>query len=202
MNTFRFLAASMVMVLALLAASPEAHGAVVAECVPPNVSSGRSAAGFNNGSFRPAQTFVPQMSGILETVELGLYSLEANDVVVEIRSTSEGVPTTTILDSAVIVGGPFSDDSLHTAHFGSTLALTAGVTYAIALRTVNPSPNVLVLASFPACTTNGTVLYYDSWDEGHTWSPWTDRSFVYRVSLNVPTPAVASTWGSVKACYR
>jgi hypothetical protein len=176
---------------------------VTAGCVPLNFSSGQTAAGFNDGAFRPGQTFTPQFSGTLKEVRLGLFSQGVNDAVVEIRTVAGNVPTTTVLGQATAPGSPYADNVLHVADFSSqNVVLNAGTPYAITLVASTGSPGIAALGSFPPCPqgATGTGDYVSSNDGGNTWTvfPFMDRSLVYEVCLDAPTPVRISTWGEIK----
>lgn len=179
---------------------------VTAGCVPSVYSSGRTAAGFNDGSFRPGQTFTPQFSGQLKEVRLGLFSQGANDAIVELRPVAGGVPTGTVFAQATVPGSPYADNVLHVADFTSqNVTLNAGTEYAITLVASGASPNISVLASFPPCpSSTGTGDYVSSSDGGSTWTvyPSMDRSFVYEICLDVGVPVQRVSWGTIKAMER
>ena len=176
-----------------------------AGCTTTYWGSGQIAAGFGLSSFRPGQTFSPNFSGVLNTVRLGLETINGNtsNVAAEIRTVSNGLPTTTILGEAPVPGAPYTGGVFYSADFtAQNLVLIAGTRYAITLRCVG---HQYVLAAFPPCRTNsGTYDYVSSEDDGQSWSLYftRDRSFIYQVCMDAATPVWAGTWGSVKAIYR
>jgi len=200
----RILSAPLFLLAASLAVAPARADVVTAECVPSVFSNGQTAAGFNNGTFRPGQTFTAQVTGTLTTVGVGVYSSGANDVIVELRYTSGGVPTGGVLASATISGGPFADGVLHTADFSANhVDIYQGQLYAVTLRAQNSSPNVGVSGSFPACPGGGTEDFVTSNDGGSTWTVFSpmDRSIVYQVKVDPVTPGPCVTAGCVPSLF-
>jgi len=190
-------------------AMAQGTGCVAAECVPSFIGPERIFGGFNNGAYRPGQTFVPRFRGVLNEVRLGLHTTVLGDptpVVAEIRPVVAGLPTSVILAQAVVAGAPYIGGQLYTASFtGQNLMLDASTTYAITLRGTS-SRIVYILAEFPSCNpATGSRDPAHSNDGGLTWtyaySPG-ERSFVYQVCVDAATPALRSTWGEIKTLYR
>jgi hypothetical protein len=198
---------------ALLATSagfaPAARAAAnceAASCVPDFWSRGQIAGGVGPDFYAAAQVFVPGFTGALDQVLLGLWSTTPGSVIVEIRTVQDGVPTATLLATATMPSGPYSDDVLHAARFeGARPVLTRGTPYALVTRARN-TPPIQVLGAFPACrlALTGSSHFADSYDGGTTWraAPPQERSFVYRVCLDAATPARPHTWGALKLLYR
>lgn len=176
-----------------------------AGCTNPYWGSGQIAAGFGDGPFRPGQTFAPKFSGVLNTVRLGLETVTGNPVsaVAEIRTVTNGLPTTTILAEATVLGAPYTGGVFYAADFtAQNLVLFGGTRYAITLR---GSGHHYVLAAFPACpTSTGAIDYVHSYDAGQTWATLQtrDRSIIFEVCMDAATPTQGTTWGRVKAIYR
>jgi hypothetical protein len=88
------------------------------------------------------QTFMPAVSGTLTKLDLNLFcdSCFGADppVTVEIRTTSGGLPTSTVLASTNIPGFSNGNGTYYTAVFSNPPALTAGTTYAFLTRPTAP----------------------------------------------------------------
>jgi Carboxypeptidase regulatory-like domain len=84
------------------------------------------------------QTFMPAVSGNLTKLEVNLFcsgcSGADTPVTVDIRTTSGGLPTATVLASTTIPGFSLANGAYYTATFSSPPALTAGTNYAIMTR--------------------------------------------------------------------
>ncbi|HEV8201474.1 MAG TPA: protease pro-enzyme activation domain-containing protein [Candidatus Polarisedimenticolia bacterium] len=85
-----------------------------------------------------AQTFVPALAGTLTRADLDLFcsgcSGASPDITVEVRTTSGGLPTSTVLATSTIAGFTDAAATFHTATFGAPATLASGTTYAIVLR--------------------------------------------------------------------
>jgi kumamolisin len=85
-----------------------------------------------------AQTFVPALSGTMTRVDMDLFcsgcSGASPDITVEVRTTSAGLPTTTVLATSTIAGFADGTAAFRTATFGAPATLTSGTTYAVVLR--------------------------------------------------------------------
>ena len=178
----------------LLSISAEA-AIVTAEHVPADYSSGGlSVSGFNNGSFRPGQTFTALLGGLLGEVSVALWSSGANNVVVEVRDTSGGLPAS-LLASGLITSGPYNGLFQTVDLSSSGITLNGGGLYAITLRTVNASPNAGWQGSFaPELYTGGEYVF--SSNSGATYSVQAGYSHSFRVTVEpVPEPSTFGVLG-------
>jgi kumamolisin len=102
-----------------------------------NLSVGSSGNGFTTTTWQ-GQTFVPGVTGSLTRLDLDLFCSACTGtdpaVTVEIRTTSGGLPTGTVLASTTIPGFSSGTAAFYTATFGAPAALTGGTTYAYVLR--------------------------------------------------------------------
>jgi kumamolisin len=84
------------------------------------------------------QTFVPGVSGSLSRLDLDLFCSGCSGtdpaLTVEIRTTSGGLPTGTVLASTTIAGFSGATAAFYSAVFGAPAALTSGTTYAYVVR--------------------------------------------------------------------
>jgi Peptidase family C25/Carboxypeptidase regulatory-like domain len=85
-----------------------------------------------------AQTFIPGVTGQLTQVDADLFCSGCSGtnpaITIEIRTTSGGLPTTTVLASTTITGFSSGTGTFYSATFGSPASLTAGTTYAVVAR--------------------------------------------------------------------
>jgi hypothetical protein len=90
------------------------------------------------------QTFTPALTGTLTKLDINLFCASCSGtnppVTVEIRTTSGGLPTPTILASTTVPGFSSGAAVYYTATFGAPPALTAGTSYAIMTRLAAPRP--------------------------------------------------------------
>ena len=194
-SIFRQLTHAFAFIAAALLGVGSVQATVTAEYVPPFFSSGSSVAGFNNGTtFLPAQTFTTSVGGPLDEISVGIWSGAPNDVSVELRSTSGGLPTSTVLASSVITGSPYASSVLHTADFSSSsVTLDPSTMYAISLRTVNGPPNnVAWSGDFPGSGGG----FASSSNNGSSWSLDDGRIGVYRVTI-LPEPTSIGLLGVI-----
>src|SRR5215213_1766091 len=89
-----------------------------------------------------AQSFVPSVSGQLTQVDGNMFCSSCSganpSITFEIRTTSAGVPTSTVLASSTVPGFSSGTSSFYSATFGSPATLTAGTTYAVVARLTTP----------------------------------------------------------------
>jgi hypothetical protein len=85
-----------------------------------------------------AQTFVPAAGGTLTRVDMDLFcsgcSGASPDITVEVRTTSGGLPTATVLATSTFAGFSDGAGTFRTATFGAPATLSSGTTYAVVLR--------------------------------------------------------------------
>jgi len=129
----------------------------------------------------PAQTFTPTATGLLTRVEVALFCDTCSganpDITVQLRTTSGGVPTSTILASTTIVGNASPASGFYTATFSSPASVTSGTVYAIVVRLMTDrtagnygvavsSANAYVFGSFYLTTNSGGGWFMGSFDMG------------------------------------
>jgi hypothetical protein len=102
-----------------------------------NTSVGTSGDAITTTSWE-AQTFIPSVSGQLTQVDADLFCSGCSgtnpDVTIDIRTTSGGIPTSTVLASTTITGFSLGSGTFYPATFSSPATLTTGTTYAIVAR--------------------------------------------------------------------
>lgn len=199
--------ASLVVAARAGAQSPNLPNCGAAGCVPAVWGPGQTAAGYGLGApdFFPGQTFEPKFTGVLSSVRVGLLNDNPGIASLQIRTTSGGLPTNTVLGSAPVPGAPYAAGVLYSASFaGQNIVLTAGTRYAIVFA--GAPPHVYVLASFPACSAvaSGAQDYVHTYDNGATWQKLQirDRTIIFEVCSDAATATSTTTWGRVKAIYR
>jgi len=121
-----------------------------------------------------AQSFVPGITGSLTKLDVHMFCSGCSgsnpDVIVDVRTTSGGLPTGAILASGTIPGFGSGSDGLYTATFGSPASLVAGTTYAFVLRlaTDRATGSYAATRSNNNQYANGARLV--SSDSGSTWT--------------------------------
>ncbi len=164
---------------------------ITAEYVPLVFDSGSTVSGFNDGTtFMPAQVFTATVAGNLSKISVGVWSTSATELLVELRSTSGGLPTSTVLATQSINPGiAFADQTLHTADFSTSgISLVANTQYAISLRTVNNAVNVAWSGDFTNPYAGGDFAV--SSNNGTSWLQQSLPEAVFRVTVTaVPEPA-------------
>lgn len=171
---------------------------VTAEWVPGGFNSSSAVAGFSNGAFVPGQTFTALVTGLLESIGVGISSSSANNVLVSLWDTSGGLPNMVIaMGTIVSPQNGFGDGQLHFADMTANQVpptLVAGTIYAITLGAVNSSPNITWAGTFqPNVYTSHNFV--TSNNGGGSWSADGLSSAVFRVNVS-PTTVVPepSTW--------
>jgi hypothetical protein len=159
-------------------------------------------AGFDSGSFSPAQTFTALGSGELQDITIALAEdgpTPPNDVVVEFRSTVNGVPSSTVLASATINGSllagiePGSPVMLSADFSSYQINVVSNSVYAFSLRTDTGF-------AF-GCGSGNNYLYnytdgslFTSYDSGTTWSAQSLYSLNFEVTAS-PEPSTIALVG-------
>jgi kumamolisin len=102
-----------------------------------NLSVGSSGNGFTTTTWQ-GQTFTPGVTGSLTRLDLDLFCSGCSGtdpaITVEIRTTSGGLPTGTVLASTTIPGFSSGAATFYSSTFSSPAALTSGTSYAYVLR--------------------------------------------------------------------
>ena len=138
------------------------------------------------------QTFVPTVTGALTKLDLSLFCAGCSGpnppITVEIRTTSGGLPTATVLATTTIPGFSSGSSAFYTATFGSPAGLTAGTTYAYALRLTTPRIGTyagIFSTTAGAYPSGNRVLSINS---GVTWTipltAGTARDLAFRTYMN------------------
>ncbi|HKF41997.1 MAG TPA: carboxypeptidase-like regulatory domain-containing protein, partial [Thermoanaerobaculia bacterium] len=85
-----------------------------------------------------AQTLTPSVSGLLTRIDVDLFCSSCSEagpaITVELRTTSAGLPTSTVLASTTIPAFSSGAGTFYSARFGSPAAVSAGTVYAFVLR--------------------------------------------------------------------
>ena len=158
-----------------------------------NSSGGGSA--FNNVTW-VGQTFTPTVTGALSQLDVSLFCFQcagANpNVIVDVRTTSGGLPTPTVLATTTLTGFSGSSSTFHSAVFTAPAMLTAGVTYAFTLHGATARATGTYAASFSttaAAYPNGARV--GSSNGGLTWTiigsgfPSTPRDLTFRTLMKL-----------------
>ncbi|MFC1806105.1 hypothetical protein ACFL09_03905, partial [Planctomycetota bacterium] len=101
------------------------------------VESGLAGFGGTGGS-RIAQTFVAGKTGLLHHVDVGFRTESADATELSIRTTASGIPTETVLGSAVLASLVVGWNTIDLASEG--IFMTAGTPYALALTDLAAAP--------------------------------------------------------------
>jgi len=139
------------------------------------------------------QTFTPAISGNLTKLDINLFcsgcSGPDTPVTVEIRTTSGGVPTATVLASTTIPGFSVANPAFYTATFSSPPALTAGTSYAILARVTTAragSYNATFAAGNPY---SGGVLVFG---DGTLWGSMPSDDLGFRTYMQSGYPSTGN----------
>lgn len=142
------------------------------------------------------QTFVPGVSGALARLEVSLFCFlcaGANpDLVLEVRTTSGGLPTSTVLATTRLPGFSSGSSTFYAAVFASPAIVTAGTTYAFTIHGASARATGTYAASFSTTA----AAYPDgnrvgSTNTGLTWTitgsglPPTPRDLTFRTFMKL-----------------
>jgi hypothetical protein len=165
-----------------------------------------------------AQTFVPAVSGQLTRVDADLFCSGCSgtnpDVTIDIRTTSGGLPTSTILGTTTIHGFSSGSGVFYSATFNSPPILTASSTYAIvaSLVTDRTTGTYAWLRSNHDQYASGSA--YQSVNSGLSWTAvGSGRDFGFKTYIKSghapsgnlissakdsnPAPGYSITWGAL-----
>ena len=143
-----------------------------------NTSLSTTGQGFTTTTWQ-AQSFVAGSTGQLTQVDLDLFCSACSgtnpDVTVEIRNTSGGAPSSTILATTTVPGFSSGSGVWYSAVFNSPANLTSGTTYAIVTRllTNRTTGTYAVLRSSNANAYTSGAMYTSS----NSGSSWTVNSY-------------------------
>jgi hypothetical protein len=165
------------------------------------------------------QTFVPAVTGTLVRLDLSLFCSGCSGanpaVIVDVRTASGGLPTSTILASTTIPGFSSGASAFYTAAFATPASLTAGTQYAYTVHLTTPrtAGNYAGIFSTTAgAYGNGNRVA--STDSGTTWfiatSSGTARDLAFKTYMSTgfassgtyvsslkdanPAPGATPTW--------
>jgi hypothetical protein len=156
------------------------------------------------------QTFLDGITGTLPKVDVNMFCSGCSGVnppvTVEIRTTSGGLPTSTVLATTTIPGFSSGAAVYYTATFSSPPALTAGTNYAIVLRLVTPRTTGSYNATFspgPTSYANGALVA--TTNSGASWfvpatggPPATARDMGFRTYIFTGYAATGNLISSLK----
>lgn len=126
-----------------------------------------------------AQTFTPTITGALQAIDVVLMKINSpGDITVEVRTTSGGLPTSTILASTTIpASSVIINESWVRATFTSPATVTTSTQYAIVIRTIASGNDAYVIKTVTGNLYGGGTSLYST-DSGATWvSESTDKAF-------------------------
>jgi len=141
-----------------------------------------------------AQIFTPSVSGNLNkiTISVDKIGTPGGDAVVQIRTTSGGTPTGTVLASQAIIQSSVPDRGKLVFTFNSPPALTNGTKYAIVFYNddgLGGSPSTTNYYR-PGWTSSGLDFYgsgttsYTSTDGGSTWSAYSSQDMAFVTEMD------------------
>jgi hypothetical protein len=173
------------------------HGAsITAEQVDQEqLNSSGGGSPFNNLTWI-GQTFVPGVSGAFSRLDLSLFCFlcagNNPDIIVEVRTTSGGLPSDTALATTTLTGFSGGSSTFYSAVFSAPATLTAGETYAFAIHSAAARATGTYAASFSttaAAYANGTRV--GSVNSGLTWTiigsglPATPRDLTFKTLMKL-----------------
>ena len=142
------------------------------------------------------QTFVPRVSGTLNRLEISLFCFQCAgtnpDIIIDVRTSSAGLPTSTVLAATTLTGFSSGSSTLYSAVFISPARLTAGTTYAFTIHAATARSTGTYAASF----STSAAAYPDgnrvgSANGGLTWTvigsgaPPTPRDLTFRTFMKL-----------------
>ena len=173
-----------------------AHGVATAEQIDQQQLNSSGGGSLFNSLTWVGQTFVPGVSGALSRLEVSLFCFQcagANpDIIVEVRTTSGGLPTGTVLATTSVTGFSSASSAFYSAAFTSPATLNAGTTYAFTIRSTAARTTGTYAASFSTTA----AAYPDgnrvgSSNSGLTWTvigsglPSTPRDLTFRTWMKL-----------------
>src|SRR6266516_2873743 len=119
--------------------------------------------------FWTGNSFTPAVSGRMTRLDVNLFysSGIAGDIIVQIRTVSGGLPTSTVLGQPATITGSTAINGFVTATFGSPATLTAGTQYCYILHTVSGVYGHRRRSNGAADYTGGTEIQSSSADAGY-----------------------------------
>jgi uncharacterized repeat protein (TIGR01451 family) len=152
------------------------------------------------------QTFVPGITGSLSKIDMDLFCASCSGanpaITVEIRTTSGGLPTSTVLASTTIPGFSSGAGIFYTATFASPAAVTAGTQYAYTLRILTPRTGTYAAVFSPGPTSYASGDRVVSTTSGASWtiptSTGTARDLVFSTYVDTGFGTTGTFISSVK----
>lgn len=142
------------------------------------------------------QTFVPGVSGALSRLELSLFCFlcagNNPEIIVEVRTTAGGLPTSTVLATTTLTGFSSGASTFYSAVFAAPAMLAAGTTYAFTIHGASARTTGTYAASFSttaAAYPNGARV--GSANGGLAWTiigsglPSTPRDLTFRTFMKL-----------------
>jgi hypothetical protein len=142
------------------------------------------------------QTIVPAVTGALTRLDVSLFCFLCSradpDIIIEVRTTSGGLPTATVLATARLAGFSSGTSTFYSAVFAEPALVRAGTTYAFTLHGAAARATGTYAASFSttaAAYPNGTRV--GSANGGVTWTvigsgvPSTPRDLTFRTFMRL-----------------
>ena len=142
------------------------------------------------------QTLVPSVTGALTRLDVSLFCFLCAginpDIIVEVRTTSGGLPTATVLATTTVTGASSSSSTFFSAVFAEPPILRAGATYAFTIHGATARATGTYAASFSttaAAYPNGNRV--GSANGGQTWTiigsgvPSTARDLTFRTFMKL-----------------
>ena len=149
-----------------------------------------------NGVTWVGQTFAAGASGVLTRLDLSLFCFLCAgtnpDIIVEVRSTSGGLPTPTVLATTTLRGFASASSTFYSAVFAQPATVTAGTTYAFTLHGATARATGTYAASFSttaAAYPNGARV--GSPNSGLAWTiigsglPSTPRDLTFKTFMKL-----------------
>ena len=149
-----------------------------------------------NGATWVGQTFVPGVSGALSRLEVSLFCFLCAgtnpEIIVEVRTTSGGLPTSIVLATTTLTGFSSGSSMFYSAVFTSPAILTAGTMYAFTIHSATARATGTYAASFSttaAAYSDGNRV--GSANSGLTWTiigsgvPSTPRDLTFRTFMKL-----------------
>jgi len=119
------------------------------------------------------QSFVPAISGQLVQVDINLFCAGGCSgtvpITVQVRSTSLGLPTATVLATATIASFTSGAGTYYSAVFGSPATLTAGTTYSLNARVSAANPSGTYAAQFSTGSPYSSGTQVATTNSGTSW---------------------------------
>ena len=152
-----------------------------------NTTLGNSGFGINTTQWI-GQTFMPAVTGTLTKLDISLFCATCSGanpaVTIDIRTTSGGLPTSTVLASTTIPGFSSGAAVYYTATFGIPPSLTAGTSYAIMARLVTPRSAGSYNATFSAANPYSRGALVFTVNGGTTWGTIAGDDLGFRTYMN------------------